>query len=482
MKERFSGFLNIRGGLKTRSFRVGGYSVAALVIVLAIAVMANVLVSSLPSSWTQLDLTANRLYSLSGQTQSVVSSLEEDVTVYWIVQQGQEETTVETLLSRYEDLSEHLKVVKKDPDVYPTFARQYTSERVYNNSLIVESARRSRYLSYADFYEYDYSNYYSTGTYDVSFAGEGLLTSAIRSVTDDAQPVLYTLTGHGEAELSTAFQSAIEKENFSVETLSLLTVDEIPEDAACLLLNAPLNDISGEELDMLLSWLRSGGKLILLTDPPEEGSSRPNLDALTEAYGMTETPGIVLETNRNCYAFGAPYYLLPELQYHSITSPLREDGYYVLLPIAHGLSAQEELREGLSVTELLTSSSESFSKTEGYTMSSYDRAEGDPDGPFALALLAEEGESGLLWISSASLLQDQVNQQVAGGNQDFFLNCLSYLCEQEEAISIHPKSVSYDYLTMDSGTASRLSALLVFVIPACVLAVGIVIRIRRKSQ
>ena len=48
--------------------------------------------------------------------------------VYWIVQSGAEDRVVENLLANYEALSDHIKVEKRNPDVYPTFAEQYTDE------------------------------------------------------------------------------------------------------------------------------------------------------------------------------------------------------------------------------------------------------------------------------------------------------------------------------------------------------------------
>lgn len=472
----------ITSGFHTKAFRIGGYEVLSLLVALAIAVMANVLVGSLPGSWTQLDLTSSGLYSLSAQTKAIVSSLEKDVTVYWIVQQGKEEPMVETLLSRYKELSEHLKVVKKDPDVYPSFAQRYTDGGIYNNSIVVESDLRSSYISANDYYEYDYSSYYMTGKYDVSFAGENVLTSAISYVTNKNLPVVYLLSGHGEEELSSGYQNAIEKENISLKELVLLKVDEVPADADCVIINAPEKDITKEENDLLLQYIENGGSLIVITDPQEENGSRDNLDALMAEYGMREAEGIVLETDREYYAFGVPYYLLPELGYHTVTLPLRENGYYVILPLAHGLVTEKELRDELTVTELLTTSSGSFSKIDGYTMTTYDKESGDMEGPFALALLAEEGESKILWVSSASLLQDQANLQVSGGNQDFFLNCLNEICRQEKNISIRAKNISYSYLTMDSSTSTRLSALIVFVIPVAVLTAGIIVRVRRKRR
>ncbi len=59
---------------------------------------------------------------------------------------------IENLLGKYESLSDHITVVKKNPDVYPTFAEQYTDETVKNNSLVVECGERSRFIAYDDIY------------------------------------------------------------------------------------------------------------------------------------------------------------------------------------------------------------------------------------------------------------------------------------------------------------------------------------------
>ena len=75
------------------------------------------------------------------------------------------------------------------------------------------------YVSYNDIYEYDLTNYYTTGEYDVNFAGESALTSAIDYVTSEDLPKVYALTGHGEGELSAAFQNAVEKENIDLAEL-----------------------------------------------------------------------------------------------------------------------------------------------------------------------------------------------------------------------------------------------------------------------
>ena len=84
-------------------------------------------------------------------------------------------------------------------------------------------------------------------SYSTSFDGEGAITSAIDYVTNPDQPVVYTLTGHGEEDLPATFADSLEKENITVEDLSLLNTAEIPEDVACLIVYAPQSDISEAE-------------------------------------------------------------------------------------------------------------------------------------------------------------------------------------------------------------------------------------------
>lgn len=475
------------GRLKTRSFRVGGYSLLAAAIVIAIAVFANILVGALPAKYTQFDTSSTQLFSLSEQTELVLSGLEDEVTVYWIVQDGAEDSTLSTLLDRYAALSDKLSVTKIDPDVQPTLVQQYVTGTIYNNSLVVESGERNTYISYSDIYEYDYSDYYTTGSYSVSFAAESEITSAIDYVTSDDLPKLHMLTGHGESALSTSFQTAVEKQNVETEELSLLTVEGVPEDADALFINAPTSDISEAERDAILEYLQSGGRLILITGPLQDGTELTNLEAVMEYYGVSAVDGIVVEGSQSNYIFPSPVNLLPEYGSHEITSPLSSGGYYMCLPLAQGLTVSDTGRDTVSVTQLLTTSDDAFSKLSGYSMSTYEFEDGDIEGPFALAVavtetLDDDTETQVIWVSSTYLTDDSANQSVSGGNEDFFLNCISWLCGPESGISIHSKSLDTEYLTVPSGTASLLTALVVVIIPAAFLAFGIVIWYRRKKR
>ncbi len=488
-------FKKIIASFSSRSFRAGGYSLAAAAILIAIAVAINLVAGALPTSWTNIDLTSDALYSLSTQTQQLVAALPEDetVTVYWLVQEGYEDGTVEQLLERYQDLSNQLEVVRKDPVVYPTFAQQYTSSSIYNNSLIVVCGDRSRYISYYDIYQTDYSNYYTTGTADTSFVGESELTSAIDYVTNSDLPVVYNLTGHGESSLPSSLTEAIEGDNLLLEDLSLLTEGAIPEDADAVLLYSPQSDLSENELTILTDYLAAGGRLMLVTDYLEEDT--PNLDTLTASYGLSLVDGIVLEGDSSRHMQGYNYYLLPEIDSsHEITSPIASGNYYILTPVTQGIAISDELRDTLTVTPLLTSSEDSYSKPDGYNITTYDKEDGDIDGPFNLAVAveepvtAEEGETlysdtaQLVWFASSATFEESTDEMVAGANYDLFLNAMEWLSGQESAISIRPKTLSSSYLTVSTASASFLSILLIGVVPLAVIALGAMILIQRRRR
>lgn len=461
-----------------QALKGGSYSLAVTAVVLAIVIVVNVFVSILPTSLTKFDISSSKLYSITSNTKAVVNNLQQDVTIYWIVQADQEDDVIENLLGKYESLSSRIDVVKKNPDVFPTFAEQYTDEQVPNNSLIVESGDRSRYISYNDIYLVD-ANMYSY-SYTTSFDGEGVITSAIDYVVTEDLPRLYMLEGHGEGELPATFADAIEKENIEVDYLSLLNVDEIPEDADCIAIYAPQSDITEEEAEMLLDYADNGGKLLVMAGPVKD-ASLDNLYSVLAHYGVTAAEGIVIEGDRSHYAFGYPYVLMPDMASSDITDSLIDARYYPIFPIAQGLDIRSS---GADVTELLSTSSFSFSKIAGFALDNYEKEDGDIDGPFTVGLsIATEGEGQIVWFSASDFLNDMYNAYSSGANVDLAMNALSSLIGEREAIAIRSKSLNYNYLTISASTSSTLKVLMIGVFPLTYLCIGIfVIAKKRRTQ
>ena len=449
---------------KTVALKGGSYAIALTVLVLALLIVVNILAGALPANLTKLDISSSKLYSITSNTKAVVNALEQDVTLYWIVQSGQEDAVIENLLAKYDSLSDFLHVEKKNPDVYPTFAQQYTQETVSNNSLVVVSGEKYRYVPYSDIYVTQGSQF--SYSYSTSFDGEGAITSAIDYVVSSELPKLYLLEGHGESELPESFQEQLEKENVETDNLSLLTVDEVPEDAAALMLYAPASDISKEEAQMLESYVQKGGKLLVLAGPVADGELT-NLYGILETYGITAAQGIVSEGDRSHYAFQAPYILLPELGDSDITAPLTEKNYYAIVPVAAGLQLGDDSR----VTALLTTTDSAYSKLSGYSQTTYEKEEGDIDGPFALGVdIADGGE--LVFFTSSYLLEDMYNAYSSGANSDLVMNALSSLLGERQAMSIRSKSLNYNYLTISESAASLLKLVMIGMVPLLYLAMG----------
>ncbi|MCD8115871.1 MAG: GldG family protein [Oscillospiraceae bacterium] len=485
-KQKGKGAGKFRAAFRTKAWRAGSYSIFAAIVVIAIAVVVNLVVKALPSSATQLDMTENQIYSISDQTKQILGSLETDVDVYWIVQSGSEDTTMEQVLAKYAEYS-HVTVTSVDPVVYPSFASQYTDETITNNSLLVVCGDRTMYIPYSDIWTYsDYSTYYYYYYYygeeylDV-FAGESQLTSAIGYVTSEDLPIMYILTGHGETGVSDDVLDAINMDNIQTEELSLLTIDAIPEDCAVLALFGPTSDLSEDELAMIEAYLDEGGEMIITTEYTEEDMT--NFQTLLSDWGLDLSYGYVLESNSSYYYYGYIDLILPTLGSHDITTPLTEDGYSVLIPDAQALTANG-LNDDLTVTSLLTSSSSSYLKESLSGLTSYDQTDDDLSGPFLLGAAVESASSGgkIVVFMSTTFMESSYSSLVSGANEDLFLNAVDWLCEKDSSISIHTKTTTSDSLSFSDSSASTLKTLLVVIVPVLFLASGVVIFIRRRRR
>lgn len=401
-----------RWGQDRRRLKNGSYSMAMTGIVLAVCVAVNLIASELPTKYTKPDVSSQQLSVIGAQTEEVAAALTEDVTLYYIVQDDNRDTNVSRLLERYADASSHIKIEEIDPVRSPNFTSQYTDSEVAENSVIAVCGESSRVIDYSDMYEqeldYNYYSYVTTG-----FDAEGQLTSAVAAVSSDSLPKVYTLTGHGELELSSTFTSDIEKENIELESLNLVTSERVPEDADCILIVSPTTDLSPAETNKLFSYLKTGGKLLMITDYAD--TEMPNLETILREYGMEKAQGVVMEGDSQNYV-QIPYYLIPEIESTSVTEGLTGGNAYVIMAAAQGLTQTEEIRDGLTVQSVLQTSDSAFSKTDIQNMTTYEKESGDVDGPFALGMTAtEEVEltDELLQEAEALLTEETLSEDTA---------------------------------------------------------------------
>ena len=474
----------IKKGINKKTLKNGSYSVVLSVIFVVIIVVVNLIVDAFPSTYTELDVSDQQLFSIGDQTKDFLKELDKDVTIYQIAQSGSEDEVVSKLLKKYEEASDHIKVETKDPVVNPKFTSEYTDEEVSSNSLIVVCEDRSKVVDYNNIYEssIDYNTYsYTTSGFD----GEGQITSAISYVTSDNLPVLYTLDGHGEKSLDSTLQEDIEKANIEIKSLNLLTEESVPEDADCLMINSPSTDISEDERDAIIEYLENGGKAMIFSDYTEE--SMDNFDAVLENYGVERVDGIVIEGDAQHYAMQMPYYLLPDVSSAEAVSDFSSQGYFVLAPYAQGIRQLDNVRDTLTIESLLTTSDEAYSKTDLNT-ETLEKTDEDIDGPFDIGVsITEEVDDDkttqIVYYSTANLMDSQINQMVAGGNEQMITESLNWMCSTDEAstISIPSKSLEVSYLTVTAYDAAYWKICVMGLIPGVFLVVGFVVWLKRRK-
>lgn len=469
--------------INKKSLRNGSYSMIVTALVLAIIVIVNLVVNNLPSTYTKLDFSQTKLFTISEETKNLVDNMEEDVTIYLIAQSGSEDKTIVELLDKYKALSSNISVVYKDPVLYPNFISGYTSDQLNENSLIVESAIRSKVIDYSSIYQT--TTDYTTYEYTTEFDGEGQLTSAIDFVTSDNLPIIYTLEGHNEQSLSSELTEAIEKQNITIQSLSLVTNETVPEDCEALLIYSPLKDISEEESKKIEDYLNGGGNAFIVSGYTEEELT--NFNNLLASYGVAKTSEVVFEGDSNYYAMPYNHYLVPNIDSHEITSPLITAKEKILLPYALGIKQLDTKPETITIESLLSSTDSAYGKQLTADTSTTEKEEGDIDGPFDLSVaitntIDDDTESKIIVTASDYLLDDSANKSVAGGNRDFILNSLKWICEQESGITIHAKSIDSEMLVLNAAQINFWSLIIMILLPLIVIVTGIVVWLKRRKK
>lgn len=471
-----------RYSVSAKHLSVGAYSTGMIAVSVAIVVVINIIMGEMPSTWTNIDLTSDKLFSLTDQTREYLATMQEDVTIYVLANEDNQDVTLAQTLERYDDLSDHITVEYVDPTVNPMFYKQYTDAAITTNSLIVVSDKRNKIINYNDVYEisYDYTDYTSTTT---GYDGEGQITSALDYVLSDDVPKLYITEGHGEYELSSGFNSALKKENVEYETINLMDYEEVPEDAACLLINGPAGDFSEDDKNKVLAYLDNGGKVIMITAYLGDAQT-PNLDAILDYMGMEVAEGIVVEQNAENY-YSSPYYLLPTVGISTYTSGIY-GSYYIFAPYAQGIMIADEEAEGMTYNTLLSTSEDAFSKISMENLDNVEKAEEDVDGPFAIGVEAvktlEEGEATMVVYGCEQLFTDNANAMVSGANQMLFVNTISGFVDHEVSISIPVKEYEVSMLTISQSNILLWAPLVTVILPVGFLVVGFVIWFKRRKR
>ncbi len=485
------------GGKKKRmasiKWKNGSYSLGIIIAMIAIVLVINLLVEQLPSNIKEVDISTNQIYTIGETTKEVLSDLEEDVEIILLAEESNIDQRIEQLVDNYASASDHIKKEVVDPVLHPSALTEYEAE---SNSVVVicEATGKQRVIGFGEMIAYDQMAYYYYGQYqETEFDGEGQITSAISYVSKEAENKIYTTEGHGEEELSQTITDLIDKGNLETDTVNLLTNGQIPDDCDLLLINAPQSDLADDEKEMILSYLQTGGKLMILIGTG--GESLPNVEAIMEAYGLELAEGYIADTQR--YYQNNYYTIFPVLDTSGeITGGLGSDSLALVLN-ARGMLETEELRDGLSIEAFMTTSEDGYAVTGSgesvqgtyllgaaatetvQTATGADATAADATDADADDSADSEAQTRVTVISAGTLIAQQITDSFTSlANTDIFMNAVTANFEEVENISIPAKSLEISYNTVTNPNSWGM--LFIAVIPIGSIVTGLVIWIRRK--
>ena len=475
--------------LKNKNIRFGGYQTIVCIIVIAIAIAVNVVFSGLNIS---VDLTEEKFFSLSDKTEEVVKGLSDPVSIYVLEETGTESASFKEILTRYDKLNSNISLVYKDPVLYPQFTKKYmddTVTKIDTGSIIVENTATGKYkvLSQTDLYNFTTSAYGSSSI--ESLAIENAVTSAISYVATNEDRMIYITSGHGELELPSTFTSLISKANMQTQTVSLSTEDLGDPATSTLIIYSPHSDFNDVELAKITDFLDAGGKAMIFAD--YDMPELTNFNQLLSYYGVKQMSGAIVETSNSNMLTSYPTYLIPDYTQHDITSSLISNKLPLLVPLSSALTQTGNVRNGVTITPLISTSNGAFLKTqlEGATT---EKTDTDIDGPFDLAYAIEEVNSldssnvittRLVVLADSYFIDNTKINLASTGNETFVTNCLGWL-QNDSTTSFAIEGKSYNDYSLPAMTTSQLlifGGLAVIIIPLIILIVGIVVLVRRKN-
>ncbi len=501
-----------------RKLKKGGAMAIFTVIVIAAVIVINLMAGKLPSKYRRLDLSTSRLFSLSATTTQVLDELTQDVNLYIVADPDYIDSRITEFVQLYADYSDRVHVEVKDPVLHPDVLASLDTKA---NTVLVscDGTGRKQAIPFSDIIQIDPMAYYQyQQIHETAFDGEGQITSAISSVTNEKQTTVYQLSGHKETSLATTVTDALGKSSMTTQELNLLTQGSVPEDCGLLLINNPQTDLAKDETAMILDYLNKGGHVMVLAGYTPGGS--PNLAELLERYGMIPANGYAADPAPQHFYNNNPFYIFPEYDHSSEVLAGISDSDPALLLNPSALTVAEQLEDGLSVTPFLTTSGQALlvdPETQDQVQGTYvlgavaskpvgmdnttsggvpaaggsvgGRAAGEPaTGGAASASAASDVSSAdsetpmstLTLITAPSLVDgDLLAQFPSITNLSIFMNAATYGQPDIKNISIPSKSLDVSFNVATAG--GLWSALFIIVIPVLFLIAGFVIWMKRRK-
>ncbi len=454
------------GWLKARQTKYTAYLITYVVVVLAILTAVNWLANRYNKSY---DSTANKRFSLSDQTIKVVKGLKQDAKIVYF-DKTSEFTRARDLLDRYDNLSTKLSVEYVDPDKKPQIAKA-EGVRSYGTTFVEANGKKEEAKSLTE---------------------QEITGALIRALKGGARNVC-AVSGSDEHSLADSERSGfsgvkdlLERNNYKARSISLLEKPEVPKDCTVLLVGGPRFDYVQPEVDAIKAYVDSGGRALIMLDPPlklgkEDIGDNAALAKLLESWGVTLDKDLVLDTSGvgKIFGLGEEVPLVIDYTSHPIVREMKD------VATAFPLSRSLEVKAAGGVTpeKLFATSANSVATANLKPPISLNPAT-DKKGPLTLAAACsfssgKEGAQGRFVVVGGSSWAANYYLPF-NGNRDLFMNMMNWLSSDEDLISIRPKEPEDRRLTLTSGQMKTVFYTSVIFLPLIALAWGIGVWWRRR--
>jgi len=466
-----------------RQARYGTLMGVSILVVLGILVAINYIGSKQNKRW---DLTANKQFSLSDQSRNVVSKLDSPMQVQVFAQEPQFPRYQERI-KEYEYASSKISTEYIDPEKKPSVAKQNNIDRM--PTIVFNYKGRSERVN-AD--------------------AEQDLTNAIIKVVSGQQRKVYFTQGHGEKDTTSSerdgyntIASALGRENYGVEKLTIAQQGSVPDDASVVVVAGPKTDFFAPEMEALKKYLDKQGKLLLELDPPDKLDSPPltNLIALAHDWGILAGNNVVVDVSGMGRLIGTDAsvpVVAPPYPSHAIAQRL---SLLTAFPLAREASPVSGGVNGHVAQTFIETGPRSWAETDLKSLMttgavSLDEAKGDKKGPVPLgsAVSAAAAPATPPKPGEADAPKPETRVAVIGdsdfaangtlgvpGNRDLFMNTIGWLSQQDNLISIRPKDADDRRITLTATQESNIFWLSLLIIPGFVFGAGVMTWFKRRA-
>lgn len=484
--------------MKSRKAKHGTVAMAITALVIVMVIVLNIIIGLLVNRFPdlELDLTSNNSFALQDDTIDYVSHLNNDVTVYILMEkdkfesQGTYFVQAQKMLNKMASKSDgKMKIKYVDLTSNPSFTSNYPNvdwqSSSANNIVLVESGKQYKVLTLTDCFEYDEQTYNYYGTY--SFTGtkiEQAVVTAILNVTTDDKVVVDMIKGNNEQDYS-SLKSLLENNAYQVNEVSLATGD-FDKDAKVAIMYAPSVDLDEKIVEKLSTWLSNDGKYgrSLIYVPTADMGEMPNLDDFLKEWGMSIDRGYVFETDETALVNASSPYAFTVSYGDYYKDNLKNSKIPVVVSESHAVNITDE---NTAHALLKTTNKAGVLPIDADKSWDYkDAITGNGENVAAEGVMINEDKksSRVVVFGSYIMFSDTIMKYNSFNNSAYFMNVINTIADKEDVgITIESKSIDNTELGItDVATQNTMLVVFVIVIPIAILVAGFVFWLRRRNR